>query len=231
MIRGATDCAPDHFAEMILKTTSIIRYGIYVVTDEALSPERSHIEIARAALEGGASFIQLRDKRTHFERLIAIGLEIRRFTAEAGALFIVNDYVEIALACDADGLHVGQGDLSAATVRNLLPGKLLGVSVSCVEEAIRAREDGADYVGFGPIFSTSTKLDAGLPLGLEEIAHIRSSCGLPLVAIGGINESNISQVAAAGADYAGVISAVVCAPDMTEATRNLARLWEKGRGE
>ena len=202
--------------------------GIYVITDEELIPGRTHVDIAEAALTGGASAIQLRDKHASNEQLIRIGLEIRKLASAAGALFIVNDRVEVALACSADGLHIGQGDRPASEVRALLPDKILGVSVAAPEEAATARTDGADYLGVGPIFATSTKADAGEPVGTGRIAVMRAaSGGLPIVAIGGINESNIAQVAKAGADAAAVISAVVCADDMVEATRGLVRIWEE----
>ena len=200
--------------------------GIYVITDEELFPGRTHLEIAKAALEGGASVIQLRDKNAPDEHLIEIGREIRRLTSEAGALFIVNDRLEIALACDADGLHVGQGDRPACVLRPLLPSKILGVSVATPEEAVRAESDGADYLGVGPVFATSSKSDAGAPIGLVHIPSIKAgSGGLPIVAIGGISEGNIGEVARSGADSASVISAVVCAEDMVEATRRLVHIW------
>jgi len=204
--------------------------GVYVITDEELIPGRTHVDIARAALAGGASAIQLRDKHASDEHLIRIGLEIRKLASAAEALFIVNDRIEVALACRADGLHVGRCDRPASEVRRLLPDKILGVSVATPEEAARARADGAGYLGVGPIFATSTKADAGEPVGTRRIAIMRSaSSGLPIVAIGGINGSNIAQVARAGADAAAVISAVVCADDMVEATRRLIRIWEESK--
>ena len=201
--------------------------GIYVITDEELAPGRSHVDVARAALQGGASVIQLRDKRASDEYMIQAGLEIRELTSQAGALFIVNDRLEVALACDADGLHVGQEDRPAREVRASLRGKLLGVSVATAEQAVQAREDGADHLGVGPIYPTATKSDAGAPTGLELIRLAKAaSGGLPVVAIGGINEKTIGEIAKAGADAAAIISAIVCAPDMAEATRRLLRIWE-----
>ena len=182
--------------------------------------------IAEAALEGGASVIQLRDKSSSDESLIDIGREIRKMASAAGALFIVNDRLEVALACDADGLHVGQDDRSASDLRPLLTGKILGVSVATAEQAVRAREDGADYLGVGPIFATSTKKDALPPIGVAQINLIKAaSGGLPIVAIGGINDSNIAQVVRAGADAAAVISGIVCADDIAAATCRLVHLW------
>ena len=202
-------------------------HGVYIITDEELRPGRTHVEIARAALEGGARVIQLRDKRASDEDMIRAGIEIRRLTADFGAIFIVNDRLEVALACDADGLHVGQEDRPAREVRPLLVGKLLGVSCATAEDAARAREDGADHLGVGPIFATATKSDAGAPTGLQLIRLAKeASGGLPVVAIGGINEANLADVKRAGADAAAIISAVVCADDMAEATRRLVRIWE-----
>ena len=175
----------------------------------------------------GYRLIQLRDKRASDEYMIRAGLEIREMTSEAGALFIVNDRLEVALACDADGLHVGQEDRPAREVREALRGKLLGVSVATAEQAVQAREDGADHLGVGPIYATATKSDAGAATGIEMICLTKAaSGGLPVVAIGGINEKNVGEIAKAGADAAAIISAIVCAPDMAEATRRLVRIWE-----
>jgi thiamine-phosphate pyrophosphorylase len=200
--------------------------GIYVITDEGLIPGRTHAEIARAALAGGAAVIQLRDKSASDEYLIEAGREIRRLTSEAGALFIVNDRLDVALACGADGLHVGQSDSPACELRPLLMGKLLGVSVLNAEQAAKARADGADHLGVGPIFATATKPDADPPTGLDAIMECKhASGGLPIVAIGGISESNLAEVKRAGADSAAIISAIVCADDMVAATRRLVRIW------
>lgn len=200
--------------------------GIYAITDERLAPGRTHVDIARAAVQGGAAVIQLRDKYAPDKHLAQVGREIRRLTSAAGVLFIVNDRPEAALACDADGVHIGQDDLPACEIRQLIPGKILGVSVATAEQAVRARADGADYLAVGPIFPTSTKEDAGPAVGTDRIRVVRAASGrLPVVAIGGINEGNIADVARAGADAAAVISAVVCAEDMVEATRRLVRIW------
>jgi thiamine-phosphate diphosphorylase len=203
--------------------------GIYVITDEELFPGRTHVDIAGAALEGGASVIQLRDKRASEEYLVQVGREIRRLTAAAGALFIVNDYLEIALACDADGLHIGQDDRAAGELRALLPDKILGVSAATAAEAEQALRDGADYLGVGPVFGTATKADAGPAIGVEHVLAVRAAAGLPVVAIGGIGEANIAKLASSGIESAAVISAVVCAADMVEATRRLVHLWRSAR--
>lgn len=200
--------------------------GIYVITDSLLRPERTHVEIALAAVSGGSRVIQLRDKEAFDEELIPVAREIRRITEGAGAIFIVNDRIEVALASDADGLHVGQSDIPTPEARRRWPDRLLGVSASTMEQAIEAERDGADHLGVGPVFSTATKRDADPVTGLDLLGEIRRECRLPVVAIGGIGLSNIAEVRRAGADSAAVISAVVCAEDMAGATRALAEAWE-----
>lgn len=201
--------------------------GVYVITDSVLRPDRSHLDIARAAIQGGSKIIQLRDKDASDAHLIPIAREIRRITSEAGAIFVVNDRIEVALASEADGLHIGQEDMPVAEARRRWPDRLLGVSVTTPEQAIEAERDGADHLGVGPIYSTSTKLDAAEVTGLALISHIRPICPIPIVAIGGIALANIAEVARAGADSAAVISAVVCADDMVAATRALVEAWGK----
>ena len=151
---------------------------------------------------------------------------------DRGVPFIVNNRLDIALAVGADGVHVGQSDLPAAVARKLIgAGKILGVSATTLDEAVRAEEDGADYIGLGPIFEArGTKPDAGQPLGLDLIRAARERCALPIVAIGGINGSNICDVFEAGADCAAIISAIVSAPDIADAVRRLKELVnEQGR--
>lgn len=203
--------------------------GVYVITDSRLRPDRTHVEIALSAVKGGSRVIQLRDKDASDADLIPVAREIRRITEDAGAIFIVNDRIEVALASDADGLHVGQSDIPASEARRRWPDRLLGVSASTLEQAIEAKRDGADHLGVGPVFSTATKRDADPITGLDLLEEIRRECRLPIVAIGGIGLSNIAEVRRAGADSAAVISAVVCAEDMVGATRALAEAWEAAR--
>jgi thiamine-phosphate pyrophosphorylase len=202
---------------------SLNRWRLYVITDERLGRGRSHLRIAEAAILGGADVLQLRDKEASSGRLYRAALELRKITREAKVPFIVNDRLDVALAADADGVHVGQEDLPASVARRILgPGKILGVSAETVEEAIRAEEDGADYLGVGPVFEArGTKADAGEPVGLELIAQIRRRCRLPIVAIGGINAENARKVREAGADAVAVISAIVAADDIAQAARQL----------
>lgn len=198
-------------------------WRLYVITDERLGRGRSHLRIAEEAIRGGADVIQLRDKETPGGRLYEVALALRKLTREANVPFLVNDRLDIALAVDADGVHVGREDLPAPIVRRLLgASKVLGVSAETAEEAAAAEADGADYVGVGPIFEArGTKEDAGEPVGLGRIARVRGGCRLPIVAIGGINAENARRVREAGADAAAVISAVVAADDIAHAARQL----------
>lgn len=198
--------------------------GLYVITDEELRKGRTHVEIARAATDGGARLIQVRDKGASDRAFYEAALAIRGLCTEVGALFFVNDRVHIAAAVGADGVNVGQTDLPISAVRAILgPNAIVGVSCDNIEQAIQAESDGADYVGFGPVFTTSTKLDAGPVSGLETLRLVCARVALPVVAIGGIGAGNIVEVAEAGAACAAVISAIVCASDMKEATTELIR--------
>jgi len=201
-------------------------WRLYVITDERVSRGRSHLQIAEEAIRGGADAIQLRDKEASGGRLFSVALGLRRLTREAKIPFIVNDRLDVAMAVDADGVHVGQEDLPASVARRILvPGKILGVSAETVEEALAAQKDGADYLGVGPVFEArGTKADAGAPLGLELVARIRKGCSLPIVAIGGINAENARSVREAGADAVAVISAIVSADDIAQAAKNLKLL-------
>ena len=203
-------------------------WRLYVITDPKASRGRTHLQVAEAAIVGGADVLQLRDKEASSGRLYRVALQLRKLTRDAGIPFIVNDRLDIALAVDADGVHVGQADLPASVARNIMgPGRLLGVSVDTVEEAVLAEKDGADYLGVGPVFEArGTKPDAGLPLGVERIALIRRGCGLPIVAIGGINAENARTVREAGADAAAVISAIVAADDIAHAARRMKRILD-----
>ena len=183
--------------------------ALYVITDRALSKGRSHLNVMSSAIAGGAKIIQLRDKECTAGELVQEGLVLRELTKRKGVLLIVNDRVDIALAIDADGAHLGQDDLPAKLARKMLGSdKIIGVSTGNAEEAIQAVEDSADYVSIGPIFSTATKLDAGESVGIHIITEFKKRVNVPVVAIGGITQHNIAQVSRAGADCAAVISAV-----------------------
>jgi hydroxymethylpyrimidine kinase/phosphomethylpyrimidine kinase/thiamine-phosphate diphosphorylase len=198
--------------------------GLYVLTDTELRPERSAEEIVKAALAGGARIVQLRDKRHSTAVLVPLAKRLRERAHATGALFIVNDRVDVAVAADADGVHLGPDDMDPRDARRLLgPDRILGVSVSTVAEAAPVAAV-ASYLGVGAIFGSATKSDAGPPVGVERIREIRRAFPKhPIVAIGGIQRENIGDVIAAGADAAAVVSAVVAAPDMERATRELVQ--------
>jgi hydroxymethylpyrimidine kinase/phosphomethylpyrimidine kinase/thiamine-phosphate diphosphorylase len=205
--------------------------GVYFVTDAQLNKEVTHMLGAQMATAGGAKVVQLRDKVLDTEDLVALGIRIRDIVHARGAIFIQNDRADIAKAVGADGVHLGPGDLSPEAAREILGcHRLIGVSVSTVEEA-KSVAACADYLAVGAIFGSSTKGDAGDPVGVERITEIKNAFpDKKIVAIGGINLSNIASVAAAGADAAAVVSAIVCAPDTEQATRDLLAEFERGKG-
>jgi thiamine-phosphate pyrophosphorylase len=190
-----------------------------VITDPALAGGRDHVAIARDALAGGADIIQLRDKAGSLRDLLPQARAIQAMCREAGAIFIVNDRVDLALAAEADGAHVGQEDLPAEAARRLLgPSRILGVSTHDVEQARQARAAGADYIGFGPMFATGTKATGYTPRGADGLRAVRAEVGeLPILAIGGITLANVRDVMSAGATAPAIISAVVAAPDIRAA--------------
>lgn len=198
-------------------------WHVCVITDLGLGRGRSHVEIAAAALAGGADAIQLRDKDAEGRELFETACAIRELTRVAGAAFVVNDRVDLALAVGADAVHVGQKDLPAREVRRLIGWDMvLGISASNPDEARRALEDGADYLGVGPIFdATATKSDAAPPMGTHGLAELRARSQAPILAIGGIDHGNAEAVIRAGADGLAVISCIVGAVDIAAAVRDL----------
>jgi thiamine-phosphate pyrophosphorylase len=199
--------------------------GLYMVVDTEWLKGRKHTEVTEQAIRGGAGVIQLRCKEGSTGEFLRIAKDIKQICAEHGILFIVNDSLEVALAVSADGLHVGQDDLPAATARKLMPiDMILGCSVSTVPEARTALADGADYLGVGAVFSTATK-EAAKSVGVGRIKEIKKAVDLPVVAIGGINKNNLREVIRAGAGSAAVISAVLGADDIEKATRLLVDIF------
>lgn len=206
-------------------------YAVYLVTDAALAGGRPVEDVVRAAVDGGVSVVQFRDKHAPFPDLLARAGRLRDFLRERGIPFIINDRADLALACGADGLHVGQEDLPCRLARRLLPADaVLGVSVSTVAEAVEAEREGADYLGVSPVFDTPTKTDTPRATGLDGLKAIRAAVSLPLVAIGGIHAGNARDVIAAGADGVAVVSAIMSAPDPRAAAQAIrAAVWS-GRG-
>ena len=203
-------------------------FALYVITDETIAGGRPHTRIAQQATLGGADIIQLRDKGRSCAELITIGREIAAITKKSGAVLIINDRLDVAIACGADGVHLGQDDMPVSTARQLAPeGFIIGVSVGTVVEAVEAERGGADYIALSPIFSTASKDGAGPGYGLVRLAAIKRAVSVPVIAIGGINRQNVRDVIAAGADGIAVISAVVASPDITAAAQELKDLVQE----
>ena len=195
---------------------------IYALTDSRLARGRSTEEQVVALLSAGVRIIQYREKHAKAGTMLEECRILRRLTREAGACFIVNDHVDIALLVEADGVHVGQDDLPVPEVRRLLgPGKIIGLSTHSPQQALDALHSGADYIGVGPIFATQTKEDVCAPVGFAYLDWAAAHAGLPFVAIGGIKEHNIAQVAAHGARCCALVSELVGAPDIAEKVRSV----------
>jgi thiamine-phosphate pyrophosphorylase len=197
--------------------------GLYVIIDGQQLKGRSHKEITTQAIRGGAETIQLREKKLGKKDLLILAREIREICREHGVLFFINDYLEVALDCEADGLHVGQEDLPAAMARKLLrPDQLLGCSANTVEQAQAAEVEGADHIGVGAIYATGSKSDVEV-VGLSRLREIKQAVTLPVVAIGGINKDNAGEVMRAGASAIAVISAVSGSDNPELAAREIVK--------
>ncbi|KNZ69883.1 phosphomethylpyrimidine kinase [Thermincola ferriacetica] len=203
---------------------------LYVITGQEFAKGRPVTEVVSQALAGGAGIIQLREKKWTTRQLVEVGRELQRLARENNALFIVNDRIDVALAVDADGVHLGQDDMPVRMARRVIgPDMILGISAETVEEALTAEKEGADYIGFGPVFHTDTKPDAGTARGLELLAQVKKAVSIPVYGIGGIKLDNAAEVLSAGADGVAVITAVVGADDITLAAQKFIHIMEGGR--
>lgn len=194
---------------------------LYAVTDRSWTGEQTLEQQVEAALKGGITFLQLREKRLKQEEFLEEARRIKALAASYQIPFVINDNVDIAAAIDADGVHVGQEDMEAGQVREKLgPSKIIGVSAHTVEEAVRAEKMGADYLGVGAVFATATKGDAKV-LKREELKAICQAVSIPVVAIGGIKEENLEELKGSGVSGVAVVSGIFGAEDITEACRRL----------
>jgi len=190
-------------------------YRLYLLTDPILHKGYPVLEQVRLALEGGVRFIQLREKDLATGKFVDLARKALGMTRKAGAFLIINDRVDVALASGADGVHIGQDDMSLKDARRLLGReKIIGVSVRSAEEARRAEEDGADYIAASGVFATDTKKDVGYALGRDSLRVICEAASLPLIAIGGIKIGNCAEVIKAGADGVAVITGITMADDI-----------------
>ena len=200
---------------------------LYAVTDRAWVGKQSLYEQVESALKGGATCVQLREKELDEESFLKEAMELSALCKQYSVPFFVNDNVDIAIKCHADGIHVGQEDMEAAQVRRRVgDDMIIGVSVHSVEEALEAVRNGADCLGLGAVFSTSTKTDVDI-LPRETLRDICAAVDIPVVAIGGINKSNISELAGTGIDGVALVSAIFAADDIESECRELRKLSEE----
>ena len=210
-----------------MKTVPTPDLSLYLVTDRGLSRGRTSADIVREAVAGGVTCVQLRDKHSSTRELIAEARRLKALLRPAGIPLIINDRLDVALAVEADGVHLGQQDMDIADARILAgPAMIIGISVESLEDAIRAERQGADYLGLSPVFATPTKTDTAAPLGLEGVARIRRTVALPLV---GIKTDNAAAVITAGADGVAVVSAIVAAACPRTAAAELKGRIEQAR--
>jgi thiamine-phosphate pyrophosphorylase len=201
---------------------------LYAILDPEQSRGRSAEGVLHDLIAAGAAIIQLRVKTMTPRNFLQLAKWSRAETCLHGCKLIINDRVDIAQACDADGAHLGQDDLPLAAGRKLMGQKMVGVSTHDLAQAHEAERNGADYIGFGPMFGTTTKNTGFAPRGLEMLRQIRAAVNLPIVAIGGITEQNVQQVWRAGADSAAIISDILGADDIGAKTRRILSLAPRG---
>ncbi len=210
-------------SSMDLKRSSVLPGGIYGIITESFSKGRKSIFVAGELIRGGIKIIQYREKeeKTIREKFLECK-EIRKMTKDAGVMFIVNDFIDIAMLTDADGVHIGQDDIPINEVRKLIGNRIIGLSTSSPIQAMAALKEGADYIGVGPIYRTNTKKDVCDPVGLEYLDYVVKNIPLPFVAIGGIKENNISEVLNRGARTIALISGIIGEDDIAGMVRKLS---------
>jgi thiamine-phosphate pyrophosphorylase len=197
---------------------------LYLCTDRVLAMGRPIVEVVEAAIAGGVTMVQLREKAASSREFYEIALEVRKATKRRGIPLVVNDRLDIALAVGADGLHIGRSDLPPGAARRIAGDRLfIGVSAGAVEEALAAEKRGADYLGVGAVFPTGSKADAGDAIGLKELRAICAAVTIPVVGIGGINSANAADVMRSGTAGIAVISAILSQPDIKAAAEALNR--------
>jgi len=197
---------------------------LYAVTDRTWLKEQTLAMQVEEALIGGATFVQLREKKLNYDLFLEEAKKMKVLCEKYHVPFVINDNVEIAIDSDADGVHIGQSDRKVSAVRAMIgENKIIGVSAQTVEQAILAQEEGADYLGVGAVFSTSTKLDADF-VSFETLKSICEAVNIPVIAIGGISENNILELAGTGIDGVAVVSALFAKPDIKTAAKNLYNL-------
>ncbi|UCF57079.1 MAG: thiamine phosphate synthase [Deltaproteobacteria bacterium] len=202
---------------------------LHVLTDVVLQTRFSHLDLTRLAIKGGADTIQFRQKSGSTREMIQVATQMEQLCADNGVRFIVNDRVDVAIAAGADGVHLGQDDFPIPLARKLLgEERIIGGSASNIEEARKCFSEGADYVGFGPVYQTASKDDAGPVRGVAILKQVVETIPLPIIAIGGVGTENVPEVVQAGAHGIAVISAVCCQEDPEQATKTLYQVLHEG---
>jgi len=211
------------------KRELLMDIDFYLVTDSGLS-KKGTLSDVQDAVVSGCKIVQYREKKKSTKEMIAEALQIKAICGD-DAIFLVNDRIDVALAVDADGVHIGQEDMPIDIARAILGAdKIIGLTVHNISEAIEAERSGADYVGLSPIFDTATKSDAGTGIGTERIKDVKNAINIPVVAIGGINKQNCRSVIENGADSLVAISAVVCSDDVKRETQELIAVIKSASG-
>lgn len=203
-----------------------VDYTLYLVTDRSILKDRDLCLSIEEAILGGVTLVQLREKDVSSREFYEIGLKVKEVTSRYNVPLMINDRLDIALAIDADGLHIGQGDLPAKVARKILgEDKILGVSASTLDEALKAEKDGADYLGVGAVFTTSSKDDAR-DVSIETLGKIKNAVNIPVVAIGGINENNLDELKPSNIDGIAVISCILGKNEIRKAAEEVRKsMW------
>lgn len=202
-----------------------IDYSIYLVTDRDLMSTKTLEDAVEQSIIGGCTLVQLREKDCSSFDFYSTAVKVKEITDKYNVPLLINDRLDIALAVDAAGVHVGQSDLPVSVVRKIIgENKIIGVSTGCLEQALKAEKDGADYLGVGAMYATGTKKDAN-PTSMEELKKIRESVSVPIVVIGGINKERIKDFKGMGIDGLAIVSAIIAQKDIIEATKELKTIF------
>lgn len=203
------------------RVSLVVDFKLYLITDRKQT-KMPLPDAVRLALQGGVRAIQVREKDVPVQELLALSQELRNLTKEFGAQLFINDRVDVAVAVDADGVHLGHESMPADAVRKIVgPNMLIGVSTHNLDEAKKAEVDGADFVTFGPVFSTPSKMAYGAPVGIEALRIAKNNIRIPVFGIGGIKQENVAEVVLTGADGIAIISAILSADDITKAAHDM----------
>jgi thiamine-phosphate pyrophosphorylase len=210
------------------------RFELYAITDQATSHGRDDLTIAQGLLDGGATCLQYRAKKVSVREQWDVAVALRRLTLDRGVAFIVNDRVDLALDCGADGVHLGQDDLPIASAKRLARSVgradlLVGRSTHSLEQALEAEQAGADYIGYGPLYATQTKENNVPPVGVASLREVVDSISVPVVAIGGIKLAQLADVARFGGKHCAIVTALTAAPQVAETTREHLAAWRAAK--